>query len=358
MDLFQAMRVFVRVVETGSFTAAARSLNVSTAHISRSIADLEASVKARLLQRTTRSQSLTEVGTRYLQSCRDILARVEEAGSEASASCLQPQGCLRVHSVTEFGLECLLPLAVEYSRLWPQAHLDLTLGRQPAHLIDDHFDVLITLSSALPNSELVGQRLASFRSVVCASPAYLAANGTPIVPANLRHHTCLRLTDSMFPDSWSFDSPNGEVVVDPGDTFKVNHSQALAFTAAAGMGICVLPSFVAAPAFVQGSLVRILPDYQLHPRNVYAVYSSRKFLDAKISAWIELLKGQLPHQLASHLATVNAPRYWVGRQGLARARPVLASEPSPLANPPRFHGSAPVLPPPREATPVKRQGLT
>ncbi|MNB90575.1 HTH-type transcriptional regulator DmlR [compost metagenome] len=313
MDIFYAMRVFVRVVETGSFTATADSLNVSTAHISRSIALLEDSIKARLIQRSTRSQALTEVGARYLESCKEIIAKVEDAASEAGSSFLKPSGCLKVHSVTEFGLECLMPLVVEYSKCCPEVTLDLTLARQRPHLIDDNLDVLITLSRNLPDSDVVGQHLGSFFSVACASQEYLNRRGVPVTPSDLIRHTCLRLTDSMFSDRWVFEGSEGEMVIDPGETFKVNLSEALAFSASAGMGICLLPSFVASKPLREGSLVRVLPEYQLHERSVYAIYSSRRYLDAKIKTWVDHLKAQLPKVFARHLSTVNSPRYWVGR---------------------------------------------
>lgn len=314
MDLFYAMRVFVRVVETGSFTATADSLNVSTAHISRSIALLEHTIKARLIQRSTRSQVLTDVGARYLESCREIIVRVDDAACEAGSASHKPSGCLKVHSVTEFGLECLMPLVVEYSRSCPEVTLDLSLARQRPHLIDDNIDVVINLSRSLPDSDSVGQHLGSFFSVACASPQYLTRCGTPLTPSDLAHHTCLRLTDSMSPDSWVFEGSEGDMVIDPGETFKVDLSQALAFSAAAGMGICLLPSYVASKLLREGSLIRVLPQYRIHERSVFATYSSRRYLDAKIKTWVELLKAHLPKIFESHLSIVDSPKYWVDGQ--------------------------------------------
>ena len=312
------MRVFASVAETGSFTATANTLDVSTAQISRSIALLENSIKARLIQRSTRSQSLTEVGARYLESCKEIIAKVEDAAAQAGSSFLEPSGCLKVHSVTEFGLECLMPLVVEYSNNHPEVTLDLTLARQRPHLIDDNLDVLITLSRNLPDSENVGQHLGSFFSVVCASPEYLATHGIPMRPSDLTQHTCLRLTDSMFADRWEFEGCEDETVIDPGETFKVNLSEALAYTATAGMGICLLPSFVASKLLQDGSLLRVLPEYQLHERSVYAIYSSRRYLDAKIKTWVDHLKAELPKIFASHLSAVNCRKYWVGERAVSR----------------------------------------
>lgn len=317
VDLFYAMRVFSSVAETGSFTATANILNVSNAQISRSIALLEDSIKARLIQRSTRSQSLTEVGTRYLESCKEIIAKVEDAAAQAGSSFLKPSGCLKVHSATEFGLECLMPLVVEYSNKHPEVTLDLTLARQRPHLIEDNLDVLITLSRNLPDSESVGQHLGSFFSVVCASPEYLAKQGIPVKPSDLTQHTCLRLTDSLFADRWEFEGSEVEVVIDPGGTFKVNLSEALAYSATAGMGICLLPSFVASKFLQEGKLLRVLPEYQLHERSVYAIYSSRRYLDAKIKTWVDHLKAELPEIFGSHLSVVNCRKYWVDERAMS-----------------------------------------
>ena len=152
MDIFQAMRVFVRVVETGSFTAAAQALGYSTAQTSRLLSELESSLQARLLQRSTRRLALTEVGARYLERCRMILGEIEDANAEAGGAHLIPRGHLRVQSTTGLGIQLLAPLVARYTELYPQVNVDLTLSQRQPDLLEEGHDVVITLSANLPDS--------------------------------------------------------------------------------------------------------------------------------------------------------------------------------------------------------------
>lgn len=310
MDVLQAMRVFARVIDSGSFTAAAQALGLSTAQVSRQVSDLESSLSARLLQRTTRRLRLTEVGERYLERCRQILAEVDAAAAEASGALITPRGRLRVHSFTGMGIHYMVPLAAEYARVYPEVDLDLALSQRNPDLLEEGYDVVITHSRGLPDSELVAQRLGQIYSVVCAAPAYLRQHGTPQTPEELRGHRCLSLVDPVYPGDWVFERDGSRQVIDPGQGFQVNVSEAMVQAAVAGMGICLLPNFVAAHAMRDGSLVRLLPAWQLHERSLYALYSSRRFLDAKIRTWIEFLKSELPRILARDSADLDNPAYW------------------------------------------------
>ena len=310
MDILQAMRVFARVVDSGSFTAAAQGLGLSTAQVSRLVSDLESSLSARLLQRTTRRLRLTEVGERYLERCRQILAEVDAATAEASGAHLTPRGRLRVHSFTGMGIQYLVPLAARHARLYPEVNLDLALSQRTPDLLEEGYDVVITHSRELPDSDLVAQRLGAIYSVVCAAPAYLQQHGIPQAPEELDAHRCLRLLDPVYPGDWVFERDGALQVISPGDGFQVNVSEAMVQAAAAGMGICLLPNFVAARALREGSLVRLLPAWRLHERNIYALYSSRRFLDAKIKTWVEFLKAELPLVLERDSADLDNPAYW------------------------------------------------
>ncbi|MFC2970690.1 LysR family transcriptional regulator [Azotobacter bryophylli] len=310
MDTLQAMRAFVRVIDSGSFTAAAQSLNLSNAQVSRLVSDLETSLRARLLHRTTRRLALTEAGERYLQRCRLILAEVHEAAVEASGAHLTPRGRLRVHSVTSLGTLQLAPLVGRYSERYPEVTLELTLSQRVPDLIEEGHDVVITACRDLPDSELVAQRLAELYNVVCAAPAYLERHGTPQRPEDLQAHRCLRLIDPLFSDRWVFQDGDEELIVRPGDTFQVNVAEAMAHAAESGMGICLLPSFVAARAMSRGGLKRLLPSYQIHQRSIFALYPSRSFLDAKTKTWIEFLKEELPKVAEQDQRILDDPAYW------------------------------------------------
>lgn len=310
MDALHAMRVFVQVVERGSFTAAAQALDLSTAQVSRLITDLEQHLQARLLQRTTRRLALTETGERYLERCRLILAQVDEAAAEASGAHLTPKGHLRVHAFTGLGTQYLVPLAARYAELYPEVGLDLTLSQRTPDLLEEGHDVVITHSRELPDSELVAQRLGNIYSVICAAPAYLRQHGVPQSPEALCAHRCLRLLDPVYPGGWVFERLGEMQLVTPGQSFQVNVSEAMVEAARAGMGICLLPNFIAARALREGGLVRLLPEWRLHERSLYALYSSRRFLDAKIKAWIDLLKRELPDVLARDSRDIDNPHYW------------------------------------------------
>ena len=310
MDFFQAMRVFARVVDAGSFTAAAKALGLSTAQVSRQVSELENHLQARLLQRTTRRLGLTEVGSRYLERCRHILSELEDAGAEAGGAHLMPRGRLRVHAITGLGTHLLAPLAARYGELYPEVNLELTLSQRHPDLLEEGQDVVITLARELPDSELVAQLLDTSYSVVCAAPAYLEQHGIPMTLDELSQHRCLRLQDPIFGDSWTFTDNGVERAIHLGDTFQVNVAEAMAQAAGAGMGICVLPDLVAAKAFAQGRLVRLLTEHRLHERGIYALYPSRRFLDAKVRTWVEFLKEQLPLVFSANRTLVENPAYW------------------------------------------------
>ncbi len=310
MDIHQAMRVFVRVVETGSFTAAAQALGYSTAQTSRLLSELESSLQARLLQRSTRRLALTEVGTRYLERCRLILGEIEDANAEAAGAHLIPRGHLRVQSTTGLGIQLLAPLVARYVKLYPQVNIDLTLSQRPPDLLEEGHDVVITLSSDLPDSEMIGQPLGSFCSLISAAPSYLQNHGVPQTPADLNQHRCLHLVDPLFTDSWTFRDEHGEQSIRPGNVFQVNVAEAMAQAAQAGLGICLLPDYVAVDSYQRGSLVRVLPHYRLHEIGIFALYPSRRFLDAKVRTWVEFLKQEIPKVLEQHQAIVDDPAHW------------------------------------------------
>ena len=310
MDIHQAMRVFVRVVETGSFTAAAQALGYSTAQTSRLLSELESLLQARLLQRSTRRLALTEVGTRYLERCRLILGEIEDANAEAAGAHLIPRGHLRVQSTTGLGIQLLAPLVARYVQLYPQVKIDLTLSQRQPDLLEEGHDVVITLSGDLPDSEMIGQPLGSIFSVISAAPSYLQNHGVPQTPADLNQHRCLHLVDPLFTDSWTFRDEHGEQSIRPGNVFQVNVAEAMAQAARAGLGICLLPDYVAVDSYQRGSLVRVLPHYRLHEKSIFALYPSRRFLDAKVRTWVEFLKQEIPKVLDEHQAIVDDPAHW------------------------------------------------
>ncbi len=300
MDTLQNMRVFVRVVEAGSFTGAAQHLNTTTAYASRAVSDLEAHLRTRLLNRTTRRIALTEAGERYLQRCEQILAYVDQAEAEAGDAHARPAGKLKVHAMTSFGQHYVVPAVGRYQQLYPEVNVELTLAQRMPDLLDEGYDVALVLATDLPDSGFVSQRIAGTFSIACASPAYLERRGVPQTPADLANHTCLQMVTPVFPTAqWQFAGPEGLQTIELGTpTFQVNVAEALAVAVREGMGVGLLPIYSAISGLRNGELVWILPEYKSQEMNVFALYPSRQYLDAKIRTWVELLRDQMPATLA------------------------------------------------------------
>lgn len=307
MDTLQNMRAFSCVAQAGSFTAAAAQLDTTTANISRAVSNLEAHLQTRLLNRTTRRIALTEAGKRYLQRCEQILAYVEEAEAEASDAHARPAGLLKVHSMPGIGQHYVIDAIARYRTDHQDVAFDLTLTNRVPDLLEDGYDVSIVLASELPDSGFVSQRLGITYSIVCASPAYIKARGMAHKPEDLLGHDCLRLVSPVFPlDRWQFTGPDGqEMVTLKTSPFLVNSAEAMKTAIASGMGVGILPIYSAIAGLREGTLVRVLPRYRFQELNLYAVYPSRQYLDAKIKTWVEYLRSTLPEILAADEADLQ-----------------------------------------------------
>jgi DNA-binding transcriptional LysR family regulator len=301
MDTLQNMRVFLHVVEAGSFTAAAQHLQITTSRTSRAVSNLEARLRTHLMNRTTRRIALTEAGERYVQRCEQILEYVDEAEAEATDVHLRPRGKLRVHAITGIGVHYVVPAIRQYQQRYPDVSIDLTLAQRMPDILDEEYDVSVVLGNHRPDSRLVSQQLGSAHSIACASPDYLERRGIPKTPSDLADHVCLRtvaLTSSM--EQWSFDGPRGveSISLRPG-SFQVNGEDAMAIAVGEGMGIAVLPIHTVADRLKSGAIVRVMPEYALQPIHAYALYASRKYLDAKICTWVQALRDQLTEGLVA-----------------------------------------------------------
>ncbi|MEX3859532.1 LysR family transcriptional regulator [Paraburkholderia sp. BR10923] len=309
MDKLNMMRIFVRIAEEGSFTAASSRLDIPTANASRAVAQLEMHLRTRLLHRSTRRLALTEAGERYLDRCQQILASVDEADAEAANAQVKPSGRLRVHASPGFGTTYLVPVAVHYRERYPAVSVELTLSSGTPDLLDDGYDLMLRLSSTdLPDSGLVSHRLGDVHSVLCAAPAYLHARGTPRTVQDIRGHTCLQLVMSIFPrDRWHLDGPNGrETIVLPRAAVEMNLPDALGVALREGVGIGALPMSSALPLLNSGALVRVLPQYRLQKLTAFTVHASRQYLDAKIRTFVDFLRETVPTALAEDEAALGS----------------------------------------------------
>lgn len=307
MDTLSSMRMFARVAEEGSFTAAAQRMNTSTAATSRAISALEAHLNARLLHRSTRRVILTEAGKRYLQRCEQILACVDVAEAEAADAQLRPSGHLRIHASTSVGQSYVVPAIVRYQQRYPAVSVNLTLSQRTPDIIDEGYDLTVQASiDELPDSSLVAQRLGTVHSVLCASPDYVREHGAPRTLAELSRHPCHQLVSTLFPrDAWIFEGPNGTETFPLAKTsFGVNVAGALAVALREGMGIGALPMSTASRLLESGALVRVLPDYRLQALALHALYPSRQYLNAKVKTFVEFIKDFVPRILESDAADI------------------------------------------------------
>lgn len=301
MNPLRNMEVFVRVVTAGSFTSAANELGTTVAQASRAIANLEEHLCTRLLDRTTRRVGLTEAGKRYFLRCEQILDSVGQAEAELTNTYILPAGRLKVHSTSSLAQHCLLPVLYGFQAEHPSVAVDVTLNEHVPDMVDEAFDVSVVLSRTRPAEGLCFQFLGKIFSVACASPSYLASNGVPQRPIDLASHRCLQVISGDYPeDEWGFNGPHGsERVVLDSVGFRINSVEALATALRQGMGVGILPYFAAVQAIRSGELVHILPEYSAQARDVFAIYTSRRYMDAKVYAWVEFVRNRSPDTLES-----------------------------------------------------------
>jgi DNA-binding transcriptional LysR family regulator len=298
MDTLRNMQSFIAVVNAGSFTAAANQLSTTPGLVSRSISELEDHLRARLLHRSTRRLALTEAGTRYLNRCRAILASIAEAEVEASAAYMKPAGTLKIHAPASIGQHYIVPALAAFQTRYPTLAIELTLSSDAPDIIEAGHDVaILAVPDVLPDSNLISHPLGAIDSVLCAAPRYIATHGTPRTVDELSEHVCLQLDQPNFPsDRWLLTGPDGERDYRlPAGRFKVNLPDAMAVALHEGVGIGALPALAARALVRSGTLVKVLPDYRLQKLNVYAIYASRKYLDAKVRRWIEFARDWMTH---------------------------------------------------------------
>ncbi|KJS38688.1 MAG: LysR family transcriptional regulator [Rhodospirillaceae bacterium BRH_c57] len=288
MDKLTAMSVFTRVVERGSFTAAAEELRLSRAMTSKHVQDLEAHLGVGLLNRTTRRVSLTEEGRLYHALCVQILADITEAEQSVAERQAEPQGTLRLNTAVSFGTHHIAPAIVDFTTLHPRVRVDMTLVDRVVDLVDEGYDLAIRIGT-LASSSLIARRLAPCRLVVCASPEYLARSGRPAHPADLADHNCLGYTYGALTDTWRFIGPGGEVAVPISGNLQINNGDALRSAALRGHGVVLLPTFIIGPDLKAGTLERVLPDYAPPDMGIHAVYPPGRHLPAKVRSFIDFL---------------------------------------------------------------------
>jgi len=287
-DTFQEMAVFAKVVAAGSLSAAARELGSSPALVSRRLAALESRLGVRLINRTTRSLNLTVEGSRYYEACTRVLTDIEEADAEVAAGRVEPQGALKVALPASFGHQHVAPLVPAFAARYPKVQLALSLSDRNVNVMDEGFDLAVCIAD-LRDSSLAARKLAPNRRVLCASPAYLAAHGTPRTPEDLAKHNCLVTRE--FAANWEYKARDGRSTsVRVQGKYACDNWEVLRQWALAGLGVALKSTWDVYRELRDGSLVALLPDYVFHSDvAIYAVYPHRRFLPAKTRVFIDFL---------------------------------------------------------------------
>ena len=289
MDRIHTLRLFVRLAELQSFTAAAAELGISASAASKALAELEASLGAKLIHRTTRRVSLTEVGVRYLERCKGILGAVDEADAEAGGGVSGAAGRLRINAPMALGLTDLGDALAAFASAHPRIELDVELGDRHVDLLSEGFDLGLRATTDPKDSSYTAQRIASFPLHVCATPAYLERRGRPSSPSDLGRHDCFAYAYATAGARWPLRfAGQTHVAVTPKG--RANNTVFLKRLVLAHLGIAVLPGFVARPEIGTGALVELFPEVERPPLVLYAVYPERRFAPRKVTACVASLR--------------------------------------------------------------------
>lgn len=289
MGPWDGIDVFIAVCETEGFTSAAARLGVSSSHVSREIARLEDRLQVRLLYRTTRRVSVTDAGKAFLDRCRRLVEDREELFAEVSERDGAPRGHLRLTCSVAYGERFIAPLVNRFLLAHPQLSVAIDLTNRVVDVVGEGFDLAIRTGVHLHLSRLIAVRLASRARLLCASPAYLAAHGTPKNLTELAGHACLTGTA----DVWRFYQAGGEADFRPQGRWRCNSGFAVLDAARRGLGICQLPDFYVDADLAAGSLVSLLPECRPADEGVWAVYPHRRHLSPKVALLVAFLKANI-----------------------------------------------------------------
>jgi len=294
-QLLDGMVIFVEVVNSGSFTQAALTSGHSTSYISKEISKLEARVGVRLMQRTTRSLSLTPEGEVYFQQCQQIIDDAQQAQNIISGGQAQPKGTLRISCPTSFAMAKMQTLFSDFINLYPEVNLEIDLNNRKVDMIADGFDVLIRASQQLDDSSLISRKVFSSEGIVIASPSYLEKYGTPQTVEELTQHQAITYSHLKNPSLWHFTNQEGQVEsVQMKSRVQTNSSELEISLCVAGHGVMLMPRFNLNGEIERGELVELLTEYQRPEINVYVVYPSRKHMSAKVRSFIDFVSSRLP----------------------------------------------------------------
>ncbi len=288
MDTIDGMRVFAAVIETGSFSAAARRLGLSKALTSKYVGQLEERLGARLINRTTRRQAVTEVGGAYYERCKRILGEIDELEEAVANQHGAPRGLLRVASSRAFGEDMLVDAVADFMTQHPGITVELFLDERQVDIVGEGFDVAVRLA-ALEDSAMIARRIAAYPFLVCAAPEYLDRAGTPETPQDLAGHDCI-VNAAISPTAqWQFSVSGVPVSVGVRARATVNTAGAVAALVRRGLGIGVCLYSTVRADLETGRMVRLLAPFEAYDRSVYALYPHGRHLSAKVRLFVDYL---------------------------------------------------------------------
>lgn len=294
MDRFTSMQVFVKVADLGSFAAAAAELGLSPAMVAKHIRSLEERLQVTLIRRTTRRQSLTDVGAGFLDRCRLILGEVEAAENLAAESQSVPRGLLRVNAPVTFGTTSLAAALPDYLRSHPEVGIDLTITDRMVDLVDEGFDAVIRIGE-LADTSLRARAMAPYEMALCAAPSYLASYSAPQHPADLAAHACLGFAHWAPRSQWIFEGPGGETeTVEVHGPLSVNIGHALRVAALAGLGIILQPRILLQEDIEQGLLVSLLPEWRHAARPMHIMTAPDRRRTRKLGSFVDFIARRFP----------------------------------------------------------------
>jgi DNA-binding transcriptional LysR family regulator len=289
MDRLTSISVFIAAVDEGSFAAAARRFGLSSAMAGKYVSAIEAELNTRLLQRTTRRLTLTDIGSTYYERCKRILEAYDEANREATDASRTAYGVLRIAAPVTFGSMHLGGIIAKYLEAHPHVNVEMSLGDRYVDLLEAGVDLAVRIGR-LPDSNLVARQLAPCRMVICASPDYLKRHGTPHTPDDLRAAPRLTFSEAVSGGDWTLvDAENREYVIDGPCRMAANNTQMLLAAALAGAGVAYGPTFVFGEHIASGKLVELLPEYHASELAIQAVYPSTRHQPLKVRRFLDYL---------------------------------------------------------------------
>ena len=288
MEDLERMAIFARVVEAKSFSEAARRLDLSKSLVSKQVTELERSVGARLLNRTTRAMSLTEAGAVFYEHCARIVEELEAGKRAIGQLRSEPRGLLRISASVAFGTLHVAPALPDFLARYPEVRIDMEIMDRFVDLAEERFDVAVRIAQD-PGQNLAARRLAAVNRKICATPGYFKRHGVPKAPRDLERHNCLTYTYFNPRDPWRLKGPDGEISVAASGNLRLNDDEALSEAVLKGLGIAILPTFIIGKDLQAGRLKAVLSDYVAPERHIYAVYLPTRHVAPTVRAFIDFL---------------------------------------------------------------------